>query len=69
MNLVNELQSEIALAFFEGNMPSEKFESQEIVEMFNRIEVLFEVYSGDDDQCENFVITEVFDAPIVRIAH
>ncbi len=52
MNLVNELENDLAFAFFVEKIHSEKIDSKEVVALLNKVREILEPGSADDDLAE-----------------
>jgi hypothetical protein len=56
MNLVNELENELALAFFVDKLHSEKLDSKGVVALMNRVREVLEPESRDDELVEDIMV-------------
>lgn len=59
MNLVNELENDLALAFFVDKIHAEKIDSTEFVALLDRLREILEPEISDEDQLTAVVLTPI----------
>ena len=61
MNLVNELENDLALAFLVEKKHSEKIESKQVIALLNKVREVLKPLSTDDVLSENAMIAGISD--------
>ncbi len=59
MNLVNELENDLALAFFVDKLHSEKLDSKGVVALMNRVREILEPESAEDEMADDILVAGI----------
>jgi ribosome biogenesis SPOUT family RNA methylase Rps3 len=59
MNLVNELENDLALAFFVDKLHSETLDSKGVVALMNRVREILEPESAEDEMDDNILVAGI----------
>lgn len=66
MNLVNELENDLALAFLVEKKHSEKIDSKEVLLLLNKVREVLKPLSADEKLSDNLIISKTADTALAH---